>query len=104
MICRLCSFPKQATGWCYRGQTGRGRASSYTVEVQSGDYATSKLKYLENETLRFVFESTGAITRFTGFKDPEPRSREVLTFHRPETLLGPTQVLIRDNKHICINC
>jgi len=58
-----------------------------TVEEQSGDYAKSKLKHFNNEMLRFVYESTGVITRFTDFKDPKPRSREVFTFHRPETLL-----------------
>ncbi len=56
------------------------------VEEQSGDYAKSKLKYFENDPLRFVYESTGVLTRFTDFMDPKPRSRPVFTFHRPETL------------------
>lgn len=56
-----------------------------TVEEQSGEYAHSKLKYLNNEILPFVYESTGIITRFTDYRDPNPRSREVFTFHRPET-------------------
>lgn len=56
------------------------------VEEQSGDYAKSKLKYFENEPLRFVYESTGVLTRFTDCYDPKPRSRSVFTFHRPETL------------------
>ena len=56
------------------------------VEEQSGDYAKSKLKYFENEPLRFVYESTGVLTRFTDFSDPKPRSRPVFTFHKPETL------------------
>jgi len=30
--------------------------------------------------------STGEITRFTDFTDPKPRSRELFSFHRPETL------------------
>lgn len=32
------------------------------------------------------YESTGVITRFTDSRDPKPRSREVFTFHHPETL------------------
>ncbi len=54
-------------------------------ETQSEEYATSKLKYLNNDPLPFVYESTGDITRFTDFRDPKPRSRPVFTFHRPET-------------------
>lgn len=58
-----------------------------TVEVQSGDYAKAKLKWINNsEPLPFIYESTGIITRFTNGKDPKPRSREIFTFHRPETL------------------
>ena len=55
------------------------------AENQSKDYADSKLKHLNNEPLPFVFESTGALTRFTDYRDPKPRSRPVFTFHRPET-------------------
>ncbi len=56
-----------------------------TVEEQSKEYADSKLKYLNNDPLPFVYESTGDVTRFTDFRDPKPRSRPVFTFHRPET-------------------
>ncbi|KAF0159826.1 MAG: helicase type I site-specific restriction-modification system restriction subunit [Syntrophaceae bacterium] len=55
-------------------------------EDQSKDYADSKLKYLNNDPLPFVYESTGTLTRFTDYRDPKPRSRPVFTFHRPETL------------------
>jgi len=34
----------------------------------------------------FAYESTGIETRFTNFLDPDPASRPVFTFHRPETL------------------
>ncbi len=58
-----------------------------TVEDQSQGYAKSKLKWVNNtEALRFVYESTGVVTRFTDNQDPAPRSREVFNFHRPETL------------------
>ena len=57
------------------------------VEEQAGDYATANLKWVKNqEPLPFVFQSTGVITRFTDGRDPHPRSREVFTFPRPETL------------------
>ncbi|MBL7796734.1 MAG: DEAD/DEAH box helicase family protein [Saprospiraceae bacterium] len=56
-----------------------------TVEEQSGEYAAAKLKHLNNDPLRFVYESTGEVTRFTDYLDPKPRSRPVFTFHRPET-------------------
>ena len=62
------------------------RITSY--EEQSGGYAASKLKYLHNDPLSFVYESTGEITRFTNYRDPKPRSRPVFTFHKPETLRG----------------
>ncbi len=54
-------------------------------EDQAEGYAQSKLKYLNNDPLPFVYESTGEVTRFTDFRDPKPRSRPVFTFHRPET-------------------
>lgn len=57
-----------------------------TVEDQSREYASSKLKYLQNGPLPFVYESTGSITRFTDYRDPKPRSRPVFHFHKPETL------------------
>ncbi|MEZ5582811.1 MAG: DEAD/DEAH box helicase family protein [Candidatus Competibacteraceae bacterium] len=58
-----------------------------TVEEQSAGYAGATLKWVNNqEPLPFVYESTGVITRFTDGRDPKPRSREVFSFHRPETL------------------
>lgn len=56
-------------------------------ESQTEGYATAKLKWINNkEPLPFLYESTGIITRFTDGRDPKPRSREVFSFHRPETL------------------
>ena len=58
-----------------------------TVEEQSAGYAAAKLKWLNNkERLPFVYESTGVLTRFTDTRDPKPRSREVFSFPRPETM------------------
>lgn len=56
-----------------------------SVEEQSKTYANAKLKYINNDNLPFVYESTGEVTRFTDYRDPKPRSRPVFTFHRPET-------------------
>ena len=58
-----------------------------TVEEQSSGYANANLKWVDNkEPLPFVYESTGELTRFTDSRDPNPRSREVFSFHRPETM------------------
>jgi len=55
-------------------------------EDQAEAYARSKLKYLNNAPLPFVYESTGTLTHFTDQSDPKPRSREMFAFHCPETL------------------
>jgi type I restriction enzyme, R subunit len=55
------------------------------VEDQSTEYANAKLKYINNDSLPFVYESTGELTRFTDYRDPKPRSRPVFTFQRPQT-------------------
>jgi type I restriction enzyme R subunit len=58
-----------------------------TVEEQAKGYAAAKLKWVEKNTpLPYVYESTGIVTRFTDVRDPKPRSREVYTFARPETM------------------
>jgi type I restriction enzyme R subunit len=54
-------------------------------ESQTEEYAASKLKYLNNEPLPFLYESTGDVTHFSDYSDPKPRSREAFSFHRPET-------------------
>src|SRR5690606_10881496 len=56
-------------------------------EDQSEGYATAKLKFLKNEKLPFVYESTGEVTRLTDYRDTKPRSRPVFSFHRPETFI-----------------
>ena len=64
------------------------------VEEQSVQYANAKLRLLNNDPLPFVYDSTGEITRFTDYRDPKPRARQVFTFHRPETFLQ----WLKDNK------
>ena len=58
------------------------------VEVQSGKYSTGLPDTLPSwyTPLPFLYESTGVETRFTNGLDPDPRSRPVFAFHRPETL------------------
>ena len=57
------------------------------VESQSGRYANSKFKCVNVEyNIRFVYEATGKLTRFTDYNDLKYRSRKVFSFHRPETL------------------
>lgn len=59
------------------------------VETQSGKYLSGLPSGLPAHRLPlpFAYETTGVETRFTNFLDPDPRSREVFTFHRPEELL-----------------
>src|SRR5690606_38780088 len=56
------------------------------VEEQSKGYANATLKYLNNDPLPFVYESTGTVTRFRDFRDPKPRGRNVFSFHKPSTI------------------
>ena len=57
------------------------------TESQTARYATAHLKWRKDHTpLRFLFEATGQIIRFTDGADPAPRSREVFHFFKPETL------------------
>ena len=56
------------------------------VAEQSGEYANAQLKWVQSGTpLPFIYESTGIITAFRDQRDPKPRSREVFSFHKPET-------------------
>lgn len=58
-----------------------------TVEEQSGRYANSKFKYVHGDyTVRFAYEATDKLVRFTDYKDIKYRSRRVFSFFRPETL------------------
>ena len=58
------------------------------VEVQSGRYAKSSFKWVKNDyAIRFVYEATDKLIRFTDYEDIKYRSRTVFSFHRPETLL-----------------
>lgn len=63
-------------------------ANLTTTEGQTERYSTAKAKWLGKAvTLRFLFEATGQIIRFTDNADPAPRSREIFHFFKPETLV-----------------
>jgi type I restriction enzyme, R subunit len=59
------------------------------VETQSDKYTRGLPANLPHFhlPLPFAYESTGSETRFTNGLDPDARSREVFTFHRPEELV-----------------
>jgi type I restriction enzyme R subunit len=57
------------------------------AESQTERYATANLKWRKDNTpLRFLFEATGQIIRFTDNADPAPRSRELFHFFQPAQL------------------
>lgn len=57
------------------------------VEKQSARYANSSFKWVKCEySIRFAYEATDKLTRFTDYADIKYRSRKVFSFHRPETL------------------
>ena len=59
------------------------------VEVQSAKYTDGLPVGLPawRVPLPFAYESTGKVTQFTNSLEPDARSRDVFTFHRPEELL-----------------
>lgn len=57
------------------------------VEGQSARYANSTFKWITQDyTIRFAYEATDKLTRFTDYRDIKFRSRTIFSFHRPETL------------------
>lgn len=58
------------------------------VEIQSDKYKNGLPTTLPSwvTPLPFCYQSTGIETRFTNGLDPDPRSRNVFSFHRPETM------------------
>lgn len=58
-----------------------------THETQSIRYAQSGIKWaVSGVSIRFAYEATDIIIRFTDYADEKARSRDVFNFHRPETL------------------
>ena len=72
-------------------------ANITSVEQQSSRYANSKFKYIKYEyRIRFAYEATGVLTRFTDYDDIDYRSRQVFSFHQPKTLAA----LLRDENTV----
>ncbi len=59
------------------------------VETPWGKYLDGLPNGLPNFRLPlpFAYESTGTVTHFTNALEPDARSREVFTFHRPDELI-----------------
>ena len=59
------------------------------VETQSMNYLKGLPEGIPSwgRPLPFHYESTGKVTQFTSLLDPDPRSHDVFTFHRPQELL-----------------
>ena len=74
-----------------------------TVEEQSVRYANSTFKWVMGDyRIRFAYEATDKLTRFTDYSDIKHRSRTVFSFHRPETfaaLLASTDTIRNNMKH-----
>lgn len=57
------------------------------VEGQSSRYAGSTFKWVKGDyRIRFAYEATSKLTRFTDYNDIKYRSRTVFSFHRPQEL------------------
>ena len=60
------------------------------VETQTAKYSDGLSRPLQarawRDPLPFLYQSTGVETFFTNEQNPNPRSRRVFAFHRPETL------------------
>ena len=58
-----------------------------TVEGQSSRYADSTFKWIKTDyRIRFAYEATSKLTRFTDYDDIKYRSRTVFSFHQPQEL------------------
>ena len=58
-----------------------------SVEGQSARYAGSTFKWIKSDySIRFAYEATDKLIRFTDYNDVNYRSRTVFSFLRPETL------------------
>ena len=96
----VCEFPtetgpadyllfvdRQPAGVIEAKEAGKG-LNLVVAEDQAMRYALSKLKWKKDgKVLPFIYESNGEIIYFNDNRDPKPRSRELFSFHRPETLL-----------------
>lgn len=67
-----------------KDESGQGLTS---VESQSNRYANSRFKWVSGEyKIRFAFEATGKLTRFTDLNDIKYSSRLIFSFFQPQEL------------------
>jgi len=58
-----------------------------SVENQSNRYVNSTFKWIKGDyRIRFIYEATGKLTRFTDYDDIKYRSRTIFSFHQPQEL------------------
>ncbi len=73
------------------------------VEEQSSQYANSTFKWINRDhSIRFAYEATDKLVKFTDYKDIKYRSRKVFSFHRPEyleSLLQASDTIRNNMKH-----
>lgn len=73
------------------------------VEEQSARYANSTFKWINRDySIRFAYEATDKLIKFTDYKDIKYRSRKVFSFHRPEylhSLLAAPDTVRNNMKH-----
>lgn len=82
----LIFIDKVPVGVIEAKEINKGEKLVVDVEKQTNRYKNSKFKYYDYVDIRFVYETTGQITRFTDYHDNDYRSREVFTFHSPDEL------------------
>lgn len=73
------------------------------VEEQSSRYANSTFKWINRDhSIRFAYEATDKLVKFSDYKDIKYRSRKVFSFHRPEyleSLLQASDTIRNNMKH-----
>ena len=83
----LLFINKMPVGVVEAKETSKGESLT-TVAEQSKRYIESDLKFIKTQThIRFAYEATDVLTHFCDYDDEKARSREVFSFHQPETLL-----------------
>ncbi|MDD4156486.1 MAG: type I restriction-modification enzyme R subunit C-terminal domain-containing protein [Candidatus Cloacimonetes bacterium] len=82
----LIFINKKPVGVIEAKEINKGEKLVVEAEKQTNRYKNSRLRFFEKVDIRFVYESTGEITRFTDYHDEDYRSRETFTFHTPDEL------------------
>src|SRR5438045_3467463 len=77
-----------ACGWLIQIEAKPGGATLSGYSEQAARYIADVPKHLVREEgqVRFEYVASGTETLFRDHADPDPTSRRVYTFHRPETL------------------